>query len=855
MHIKNYFLFLIVILFVSTNLKAQIDPGTENLTHAWTFDDGTARDTVGDANGVLMGDAKILNGSLQTTSANSWMVMPADTIALNVYKEITIVAWFKSVANGNTGFSMLSSFGDTRNGLGVNYYYITAAREDDVSRAGISCGDESTPWASETFAAGTEYDDGKLHQMVSTIDSANIKLYIDGQLQAATPLDSNNSIAKISSNYAYLAKSVYDGDPTWRGEIPEFDIYNKALSAEEVLYLFNETDVYAAQKPVIVEAESGELGSKLAVMQANNVSYITATENSTLFVPGDSTRVATYQVTFPDSGNYSLYVRLRVGANGFNDDSYLYAMGFGEKNDTAVADWVFNNGLAGAGFSDSSDVVDGPGALGTGVWKWVNASKNTYSGALGDTFYVGLDSLTKTFQIATREDGLDIDKIAFGKSSLFFTVGDLNNGLPGSSKLPAPDTVTGTVWEGPAFAAGMSNFIGSAYGSSDPNFINYWTQLTPENAGKWGSVGTSTDTAQWSWSGLDAAYNYAMNNDLIFKDHCLIWGAQQPTWISALDSAQQYNYIESWIRQVGQRYPNTDMIDVVNEPLNGHNPPDGGNGRANYKNALGGNGATGWDWVIKSFELARKYLPNTKLLLNDYGIINSNSATTSYLQIINLLNDRGLIDGIGVQGHRFALESADTNTLKNNLAKLGATGLPVYITEFDLGNLGDSGTPDDNQQLQLYQKIFPVLWKSPAVKGITFWGYIQGRTWQTTAYLVRSDGTARPALLWLAQYVQDNPTGVTETSSVLPDKYELDQNFPNPFNPSTNIRYSLIKTSKVTLKIYDLLGREVKVLVNTVQSSGQYTVTFDAQDLASGVYFYQINTGSFIATKKLILLK
>ena len=126
-----------------------------------------------------------------------------------------------------------------------------------------------------------------------------------------------------------------------------------------------------------------------------------------------------------------------------------------------------------------------------------------------------------------------------------------------------------------------------------------------------------------------------------FKEHCLIWGQQQPTWISSLDSVQQYNYIETWIRMVGQRYPNADMVDVVNEPLAGHNPPNGGNGRANYIKALGGSGTTGWDWVIKSFELARQYMPNTKLLINDYGIINSNTATTSYLQIINLLNDRG----------------------------------------------------------------------------------------------------------------------------------------------------------------------------------------------------------------------
>ena len=135
---------------------------------------------------------------------------------------------------------------------------------------------------------------------------------------------------------------------------------------------------------------------------------------------------------------------------------------------------------------------------------------------------------------------------------------------------------------------------------------------------------------------------------------------------------------------VGNRYPGLDMIDVVNEPLSGHNP-------APYSAALGGAGATGWDWVIWAFQKARLYMPNTKLLLNDYSIINDNGPTTSYLQIINVLQAKGLIDGIGVQGHSFELEGGDTNIMKNNLDRLAATGFPVYISEFDLGNLGNSG--------------------------------------------------------------------------------------------------------------------------------------------------------------------
>jgi len=608
-------------------------------------------------------------------------------------------------------------------------------------------------------------------------------------------------------------------------------------------------DPNAGKKPVVVEAESGQLGSHFKALQDGGVTYITTdTTWTSLTNPGDTSRMITYQVQFADSGSYNLFARVRVGPNGFDDDSFFYGNGFGQKSDTAASHWIFSNGLASGGFTSSTAFVDGPGTAGNSVWKWVNLTKNPYQGAKGNSFVVGLDSLARTFQIGSRENGLDIDKIAFGKAYLYFTVANLDSIQAGSTSMQSVDT--GTLWKGPAFAAGMSKFIGCTYNSADPNFLNYWTQVTPGNAGKFGSVAVSPDSSQWNWTTLDAAYSLALRNHLIFKDHCLIWGQQQPAWLtgSGLDSAQQASAVEQWIRLVGSRYPGMDMIDVVNEPLLGHNP-------APYRDALGGAGSTGWDWVIWAFTKARQYLPNTKLLLNDFGIINDNLATTSYLQIINLLKERGLIDGIGVQGHRFELESADTNVMKSNLDRLAATGLPIYISEFDLGNLGNAGTPDDLQQLQLYQKIFPILWRHPEVKGITIWDYLEGQTWQTTCYLVRSDGTARPALLWLAQYVESNPTGIKETVSDLPSDFRLEQNFPNPFNPATNIRYSISKTSKVTLRVFDVLGREVQSLVNTVQAPGQYTVTFSGRDLASGVYFYQLTAGAFIETKKLMVLK
>ena len=86
-------------------------------------------------------------------------------------------------------------------------------------------------------------------------------------------------------------------------------------------------------------------------------------------------------------------------------------------------------------------------------------------------------------------------------------------------------------------------------------------------------------------------------------------------------------------------------------------------------------------------------------------------------------------------------------------------------------------------------------------------------------------------------------------------EYDLFQNYPNPFNPSTTIRYQIPEDGLVTLKIYDILGREVKTLVNEVKTKGRYEVTFDASSLASGLYIYEITSGSYKASKKMTLIK
>ena len=116
-------------------------------------------------------------------------------------------------------------------------------------------------------------------------------------------------------------------------------------------------------------------------------------------------------------------------------------------------------------------------------------------------------------------------------------------------------------------------------------------------------------------------------------------------------------------------------------------------------------------------------------------------------------------------------------------------------------------------------------------------------------------------IVWMDKLeVHKAPTGVAQEHHFLPADYNLFQNYPNPFNPATTISYSLPKVSHVTLKIYDLLGREVKTLVSSEQNGGLHRVQWNGDNnygskVASGIYLYRIEAGDFIVAKKMILLK
>jgi endo-1,4-beta-xylanase len=285
-------------------------------------------------------------------------------------------------------------------------------------------------------------------------------------------------------------------------------------------------------------------------------------------------------------------------------------------------------------------------------------------------------------------------------------------------------------------------------------FDSLFDQVTPENNGKWQIA--EKQRGQFRWEELDAMYEYAERKSMVVKQHTFVWGMQYPEWIESLPTDTQRVCVENWFTEFFDRYgTRTDLIDVVNEPITFRDPP--------MKEALGGAGKTGWDWVIESFKMARRHASRTgcspELILNEHGTEKNGGKADQFLSIVEILQDSSLIDAIGLQGHW--LEDIDTTVLHRYLDRVAEFGLPVYVSELDIS------IADDQQQLASYKRLFPVLWNHPAVKGITLWGFVQGRMWRGDGYLVRSDGTWRPALEWLYDYVYGEETRI-RTGSISP---------------------------------------------------------------------------------------
>ena len=275
-------------------------------------------------------------------------------------------------------------------------------------------------------------------------------------------------------------------------------------------------------------------------------------------------------------------------------------------------------------------------------------------------------------------------------------------------------------------------------GGGVPKYYELWNQVTPENESKWGSVEGTKGSYNW---GCDTPFNYAKKYGFTYKFHALVWGAQYPNWLPNLSIKERYQALVKWYDAVKKKYPTLPMIDVVNEAVGTHQA-----GNPMMKETLGGGGKTGYDWLIKAFELAYERFPDAILIYNDYNTFQWN--TDEYIDLVRTLRDAGApIDAYGCQSHD--LTDCDFNKFKTAETKIqNSLKMPMYSTEYDIG------TTDDKLQEKRYKEQIPYMWEKDYCAGITLWGYIYGATWTTDGNSgIYKNGKERPAMTWLKEYM------------------------------------------------------------------------------------------------------
>ncbi|MBQ0030497.1 MAG: endo-1,4-beta-xylanase [Paludibacteraceae bacterium] len=306
-------------------------------------------------------------------------------------------------------------------------------------------------------------------------------------------------------------------------------------------------------------------------------------------------------------------------------------------------------------------------------------------------------------------------------------------------------------------------------GQIEPNvgglkYANLWDQLTPENESKWGSIANKKVSSvqeaisSWNWGSCDREYNWCKQNGVMFKFHVLIWTSQFPSYLLNLSNSEIRQQIEIWFQAVAQKYPDLQVMDVVNEALPGHAENSNEKGdvfKPKLIDALGGKGSSGYDWIIEAFKLARKYFPNTVLVYNDYNTFTWQK--DEFIDLVSKLVKGGApIDGYGHQSHdlddyyKYKDITKFGSTLKeihDGITQKGGRELQCYITEYDISQ------GDDNTFVKIMENTFKPMWEADYVSGITLWGFVNGATWRDNTGLVTSTGADRKGMIWLRDYM------------------------------------------------------------------------------------------------------
>jgi photosystem II stability/assembly factor-like uncharacterized protein len=234
---------------------------------------------------------------------------------------------------------------------------------------------------------------------------------------------------------------------------------------------------------------------------------------------------------------------------------------------------------------------------------------------------------------------------------------------------------------------------------------------------------------------------------------------------------------------------------------------------------------------------------NTTNRGNNWELQGSGTLNTLYSIHINSNNDGWCIGGDGII----------LKYIKNSFVPVELSNFTAILKTSEVLLIWETITETNNLGFDIERKSDKAEWKKI--------GYVsgQGTTIKPSDYSFTDkkieEGINYYRLKQLDLDGSFNYSNSIQVSLNNPDKFSLSQNYPNPFNPSTMINYSIPQKNFVTIKIYDILGKEIKTLVNEEKSAGKYEVNFDGSDLSSGAYYYRLQAGAFMDTKKFVLVK
>ncbi|MFO7867791.1 MAG: endo-1,4-beta-xylanase [Bacteroidales bacterium] len=299
------------------------------------------------------------------------------------------------------------------------------------------------------------------------------------------------------------------------------------------------------------------------------------------------------------------------------------------------------------------------------------------------------------------------------------------------------------------------------------NYSDLWNQVTSENGSKWGTC--DRGNGNYDFGNSDLSYNWAQNNNGLFKFHALMWGSQAPGYLSDADAATIVTAIRDWYQAVDDHYTpmgGLDMIDVLNEPVNTPINKEISNLKAALTMGYQSEPANQNDldnpygWAIWPFQLAREHFPDAILLINEFNIEhNWNNCRAEYITMINAIKEapnlsdgqNNLIDGVGLQAH--GIETLSLSAWEGCLDEMwNSTNLPIHISEIDV-----AADPNEELQRSQFANFISSAWEHEHVAGITLWGYIVGQTWRDETGIQYEDGTDRPAMTWIKNYFASQP--------------------------------------------------------------------------------------------------